>query len=338
LNIRYSTLNFLLLAAGKFPIGIFSSNSKPMKQFICIACLGAVLCLQSCGGSLIKNKDADQTSSTGIKSNVPVPAATDNRIVGDEKDLTGYWVGSFGPDMAPGDSVDNGEGDEEQYNTINISIDEINGNKVNGNTVIAGKVRFFKCNMKKSGSKFQFTFRGGADEKAAGAFKFSIAKGDSLLKGRWDAGGKIPAHRFALVKNSFKYNPNWKLATGRYADYHKEKIETIKPDSADAYQQEKIFTTTGDEYKHNASAELLTKDYVANLKKGDLLVLRNSIFARHGYTFKKPLLNLYFSQEPWYVPLNTDVTAELTPIEKQNIALMVPYEKHAKEYYEAFGR
>jgi hypothetical protein len=90
--------------------------------------------------------------------------------------------------------------------------------------------------------------------------------------------------------------------------------------------------------KHNASAELLTKDYLANLKKGDLLVLRNSIFARHGYTFKKAQINLYFSQQPWYVPLNTDVTAQLTPLEKQNLILMAPYEKNAQEYYAAFGR
>jgi len=308
-----------------------------MKQFICIACLGAVLFLQSCGGGLIKNKDADQASSTGVKSNVPVPVATDNRIVGEEKDLTGYWVGTFGPDEAVPDSIEDGD-DVEEYNTINISIDEINGNKVNGHTVIAGKVRFFKCNMKKAGSKYQFTFKGRADEKAAGTYKFSIAQGDSLLKGRWDAGDKIPAHSFALVKNLFKYNPNWKLVTGRYVDFNKGKKVAIKPDSGESFQDERYFTTTGDEYKHNASTELLTKDYVANLKKGDLLVLRNSIFARHGYTFKKSLLNLYFSQEPWYVPLNTDVTAELTPIEKQNIALMVPYEKHAKEYYDAFGR
>ncbi|HWZ03453.1 MAG TPA: YARHG domain-containing protein [Mucilaginibacter sp.] len=309
-----------------------------MKQFICIACLGAVLYLQSCGGSLIKNKDNDQTSSTGVMSNVPVPVATDNKIIGDEKDLTGYWVGEFGPDVTPGDSVEYESGEDEEYNTINISIDEINGNKVNGHTVIAGKVRFFKCNMKKAGSKYQFTFKGRADEKAPGTYKFSIAKGDSLLKGRWDAGDKIPSHTFALVKNLFKYDPNWKLAAGRYVDYNKGGKVTIRVDSAHTYENDGFSTTSDDVSKHNASAELLTKDYLANLKKGDLLVLRNSIFARHGYTFKKPQINLYFSQQPWYVPLNTDVTAELTPIEKQNIALMVPYEKNAKEYYDAFGR
>jgi len=309
-----------------------------MKLFVYTGCLGAILCLQSCGGGLIKNKnnDADQTSSKSLKSKIPVPVATDNLVIGDEKDLTGYWVGTFGPDKTDADTLDYDDGDAE-YNKINISIDTINGNKVNGHTVIAGKVRFFKCSMVTTGSKYQFTFKGGADEKGPGTFKFSIARGDSLLSGRWDAGDKIPAHSFALTKNLFRYNPNWKIGTGRYVDYNKGKKVTEKIDS-NTYENERYFTTSDDVEKYNPSTEVLTKEYIANLKKGDFLVLRNSIFARHGYTFKKPQLNLYFSQQPWYVPLSNDVTAELTATEKKNIALMMPYEKNAKEYYDAFGR
>jgi hypothetical protein len=40
----------------------------------------------------------------------------------------------------------------------------------------------------------------------------------------------------------------------------------------------------------------------------------------------------------WYVPVKTDVTAELTDIEKQNIELIKRYEKHADKYYDSFGR
>ncbi|MFI5137753.1 MAG: YARHG domain-containing protein [Sphingobacteriales bacterium] len=309
-----------------------------MKQLIFIACLGAVLFLQSCGGGLIKNKnkDADQSAS---RSKVPVPDATDNLVIGNEKDIPGYWVGTFGPETAEGDSLQYDEGDEQEFNTINIAIDSLKGNKVKGHTVIGGKVRFFKCSMKKTGSKYQFSFYGGADEKSAGTYKFSITEGDTLLKGRWDAASdKIPAHSYALTKRLFKYNPDWKLTAGQYVDFSKRKKVTEKTDDGQTYQNEKFFSTSDDLAKYNASAEVLTKQYVANLKKGDLLVLRNSIFARHGYTFKKPLLSLYFSQQPWYVPLNTDVTAELTATEKKNIALLAPYEKNAEEYYGAFGR
>jgi hypothetical protein len=309
-----------------------------MKLLICIGCC-AILLMQGCKGGRDKNKNSDtgQTSSKNSNSKIPVPVATDNLVVTDEKDLTGYWVGLFGADDTGRDSLAYEEVDEE-YNKINVSIDEINGNKVAGHTVIAGKVRFFNCEMEKTASKYKFTFKGGADQKADGRFTFSITKGDSVLSGRWDAGDKIIAHGYDLKKNIFTYNPNLKLTTGQYVDWSKGKKVTIKTDDGDTYQNEAYFTTSEDLIKFNASTELLTKDFVANLKKGDLLVLRNSIFARHGYTFKKPRLNLYFSQQPWYVPLSTDVTAVLTATEKKNIALMMPYEKNAEAFYNAYGR
>ena len=139
-----------------------------MKLFIRIGCVAALLYLQSCGGSAIKNKsDQDQTTAGGSKSKIPVPAATDNVVISNQNDLIGYWAGEFGPEVTPGDSTseDMGNGDD-TFNKINISIDSINGSKVKGHTVIAGKVRFFRCNMVKAGSKYQFMFKGGADEKA----------------------------------------------------------------------------------------------------------------------------------------------------------------------------
>ena len=312
---------------------------QTMKQLIYLGCFSAILCLQGCGGGLIKNKngDAGETVSTGKGSKVPVPVATRNLVITDVKDLPGYWVGEFGADTTGGDTLGEDYGDA-QFNKINISIDTLNGNDVKGHTVIAGKVRFFNCGMVQTGSKYQFTFNGWADESAAGKFKFSIAKGDSLLKGRWDAGDKIPAHYYVLTKRFFTYEPYWQLTAGQYVDWGKRKTVTIKADSGQTYQNEAYFSTSDDVEKHNASSEVLTKQYVANLKKADLIVLRNSIFARHGYTFKKPMLSLYFSQQPWYIPLSTDVTASLTATEKKNIALMAPYEKHAEEYYGAFGR
>ena len=90
--------------------------------------------------------------------------------------------------------------------------------------------------------------------------------------------------------------------------------------------------------KYNASADVITKVQAANLKKADLFVLRNAIYARHGYSFKKPQLRMYFDQQSWYIPVSTDVRNELTGVEKKNIALLMRYEKNAKEYYDVFGR
>ena len=91
-------------------------------------------------------------------------------------------------------------------------------------------------------------------------------------------------------------------------------------------------------YSINASNTLLTENDVANLNKGDLLIIRNTIYARHGYSFKSRPLRVFFDNESWYMPLNTDIKNAFTDIEKKNIVLLLKYEKIAKEYYDYFGR
>lgn len=91
-------------------------------------------------------------------------------------------------------------------------------------------------------------------------------------------------------------------------------------------------------FKYNASTQELTIAEVSNLKKGDLFILRNAIYARHGYSFKNPQLRAYFDAQTWYIPASTDVKDLLTETEKQNISLLLRYERNAKEYYDVFGR
>jgi hypothetical protein len=306
-----------------------------MKSLSHFFVLAALVGLQGCNGCIKKSGDTNQTSIAG-KSRFPVPVATDNLIIKDEKDLTGYWAGTFGPDKA--DTLEEDGDYQSGYNKINISLDHIDGNQVEGHTVIQGKLRPFKCLLKKAGSKYKFSFKGSADEKSTGIYTLSIAQGDSLLTGHWSGGNKVPSHDFALTKKLFSYNPDWKLESSSFIDWSKLKQETVKPDSGEAYTESRFATTSDEVQKYNPSTEVLTTKYLGNLKKADLLILRNSIFARHGYTFKKSLLSWYFSEQSWYVPISNDVIAELTPIEKQNLKMMAPFEKYAQEYYNAFGR
>ena len=60
--------------------------------------------------------------------------------------------------------------------------------------------------------------------------------------------------------------------------------------------------------------------------------MRNEIFARHGYCFKKKELRQQFETEDWYVPNTVDIKGFLTEIEKKNIALIKRYEKYAEDY------
>jgi hypothetical protein len=60
----------------------------------------------------------------------------------------------------------------------------------------------------------------------------------------------------------------------------------------------------------------------------ELKVMRNEIYARHGYIFKtaKDMKN-YFSKQSWYTALHDDVSGLLSAAEKRNIQLIQQYER-----------
>jgi len=59
--------------------------------------------------------------------------------------------------------------------------------------------------------------------------------------------------------------------------------------------------------------------------------LRNEIFARHGRTFKDPLLQSYFASQEWYHPDSKFDLKMLTPIERANIQTLQRYEARARD-------
>ena len=68
-----------------------------------------------------------------------------------------------------------------------------------------------------------------------------------------------------------------------------------------------------------ASTRLLTASDLARRTSWELRIMRNEIFARHGYIFKKPEMRSYFNQQPWYSPRYDDVSKLLSDIEMQNV-------------------
>ena len=87
-----------------------------------------------------------------------------------------------------------------------------------------------------------------------------------------------------------------------------------------------------------ASKRLLTDEDVNNLNKTDLGIMRNEIFARHGYCFKKKVFRDLFEDKDWYIPNTVDVKTELTEIEIKNILLIKRFEKYAEEFGDDYGR
>ncbi|WFD11510.1 YARHG domain-containing protein [Tepidibacter hydrothermalis] len=63
------------------------------------------------------------------------------------------------------------------------------------------------------------------------------------------------------------------------------------------------------------------------LDSKELAILRNSIYAKHGYIFSTEEVSEYFSQFSWYKPLSKDVEKKLNNIDKENIKNIIAIEK-----------
>ena len=300
------------------------------------------LFLSSCT-NLIKDESkntSDEALSASATNSPGQPAISENITVVSERDMIGSWVGMFEPDTSL-EPLQIGESRNWNYNNkITISIDSIVAGTVKGHSVVAGNERPFTGTLERTQSSYRFLVKEPGDDKYDGEFHFTIMPGDSLLKGKWKAYGqiKIPARRYALSKKIFRYNPDYRLEERtQYIDWSRTKKRPGNIEGEE-YYEESYFTTTDEVLRYNASGELLTPKQVANMTKADIFILRNSIYARHGYSYKNRQLRAYFDRQSWYMPVKTDIKGELTPLEKQNIELLLRYEKNAQEYYDEFGR
>jgi uncharacterized membrane protein YvbJ len=87
-----------------------------------------------------------------------------------------------------------------------------------------------------------------------------------------------------------------------------------------------------------ASERLLTANELANMSQASLRIMRNEIYARHGFVFKKEDMRQYFSQQTWYKPLFNNVDNMLSDVEKKNIVLIRRYENFQEDLGEGFSR
>lgn len=70
----------------------------------------------------------------------------------------------------------------------------------------------------------------------------------------------------------------------------------------------------------------ITFDDLEEFSKDEVALIRNEIYARHGYVFQSEPFKSYFSEKEWYIP-NPDFTdAEFSEIELTNKDLIVEYE------------
>ena len=66
---------------------------------------------------------------------------------------------------------------------------------------------------------------------------------------------------------------------------------------------------------------------ISDYDKGQIRVLKNSIYARHGRIFKDKALREYFNNQSWYRGTRNEIPAkELNKFEQANIAFLKQYE------------
>lgn len=336
-----------------------------MKNFILF-----LIVLSGCT-SAIRNENATvQTADTSVAVNEVVPVFTSNQVVTDAPDLTGYWVGAF----VSSTMID---GEIPEPTVIALVIDDITGDSIMGHSVVQSNYQHFNGTFLNELGVYHFTAREPGDQKHDGEFRFSIAEGDSVLRGTWTAFGdlKVKERSFKLKKRMFSYDPTLELdvtyvdettahqedsspeeeiimnygnvkngaalvfgvdtsvwTDSMHEQYHEWLIEEF------SYGQLTMLSTTDKVFKVNPSTDTITTTFAATLTKADIYILRNSIYARHGYSFRKKDLLFYFWGHDWYMPIRANIRDELTPIEKHNIKVLLAFEEHAEAYYDYFGR
>lgn len=276
--------------------------------------LGAALLLAAC-----HNSDAPKVGAAQSAPKPSKPVVVNPEVIAG---IEGFYTGPF--EASEG-------GDFRTTTRITICIDSVRGNAVYGWSIVGGNRRPFTGTAQHTASEWTFTAREPGNDAHDGTFTGRFI--DTTLAGTWTAFNtqtKIPQRNFDLVRRHYHYDPTVMLDNGSNVDFNDVTYDEKRDEGemlSDAV------------FKLNASTKALKPADVENLYKADLEILRNTIYARHGYSFRNPRIRAAFDHSvDWYLPVSDDVTAQLTPLERQNIALLTRYEAHATKYYGSFGR
>jgi len=188
-------------------------------------------------------------------------------------------------------------------NKITVAIDEVDANgKLKGRSVVSGNSRPFLGTYEENDGVFHVVAKEPGTDAYDGEFDFDWDRASGTIQGKWKAfKNNTPERKYKLERRAFEY----KAEVGSYPE---------------------------------TSTKVLKVADVNNLLKQELRIMRNEIYARHGYSFKKKDMREYFDAQDWYMPMHTDIRTNLTEVEKKNVELIRRYEDYAADYYDEYGR
>lgn len=259
------------------------------------------------------------------------------------KEFYGIYMGDFaGKGMITSEDGEEYEGDI--YKRIALKINRITKDSVYGQSIVDGNQRPFRGIFNESSKSFILDEPG--NDKTDGRFEVRLSN-DSLT-GNWSAFNKsavkAPNKTLKLIKKEFVYNPNFMLNENNdLIDWENpkdfvEKYTDEETGKTETYTTSKNRVASDAVFRINASKQRLTEKDLKNLRKLDMEIIKNSVFARHGYSFKKATYRHFFEQTDWYIPVSNNVDSELSPMEKENVALLNRFIKYAEDKYDQFGR
>lgn len=282
-----------------------------------------------------KTNESNKDSLTAKKDSVIIPEV--------HQEYYGVYTGDFAGMEKVVDDVDGTEYEENFYKKISIKINRITKDSVYGQSIVNGNQRPVRGIFSEASKSFVLDEPG--NDKTDGRFEVKL-NGDSLT-GKWNAFNKkavkAPLKSLKLIKKDFVYNPNFMLdQDSNLVDWNNPKDFVEKYTDSDgkteSYTTSKNRVASDAVFKLNASKQKLSEKDLKNLRKLDLEIIKNSVFARHGYSFKKETYRDFFEQTNWYIPVSNNVDNELSPMEKDNVALLNRFIKYAEDKYDSFGR
>ncbi len=286
--------------------------------------LSLAILLYACGSNTTDTTAAEteSTSTENPANNAPEKVEPKERPSNSASAHFASDVRSIGPTMTPGQKTmadqlnqlgkANAQNNLLGYytgafgpNQITLILTQMNGAKLSGYSVCAGNFRPLSGTIKKqeNSTLYEVELAEPGDDAYDGTFTFTLSPSDNSVNGKWAPFRKAgnTAKTYQLTNRVFTYQTD----VGNWPE---------------------------------ASQRLLTEEDVWNYDGEDLRLMRNEIYARHGYCFKIKDMRYHFEAQDWYMPITTDIRSELTDIEVKNIELIYEYESYYDEYYDDFGR
>ncbi|MBQ3422518.1 MAG: YARHG domain-containing protein [Romboutsia sp.] len=124
------------------------------------------------------------------------------------------------------------------------------------------------------------------------------------------------------VDNTYEEHNNYKIYNNYEVDNNYNVDNNYK--TYNSYESYHDYEVYDDYIIPDSNSRKLTREELSIYSLEELSYIRNEIFARHGYIFKKEKYYNYFIQKDWYVPneyFDGSVTS-LNKIEQYNVNLI----------------